>query len=74
MPLCRAAEQVGCIISYVSFRSTIPPPPDSRFGRVQGEGMEAAAPTRRRFPAAKATLHAYLSATGSSIVNPSTQP
>ena len=42
MPLCRTAEQVGCIISYVSFRATMPPPPDSRFGRVQGEGMEAA--------------------------------
>ena len=52
MPLCRAADQVGCVISYVSFRSNVPPPADSRFGKVQGEGMEAActnpAAARRR--------------------------
>jgi hypothetical protein len=41
MPLCRSADQTGCIVTYVSFRSTIPPPSDSRFGRVPGDDMQA---------------------------------
>ena len=34
VPLCRAPDDVGCAISYASFRSTAPPPPDSAFGRT----------------------------------------
>lgn len=34
IPLCRAEAQVGCAITYVSFRDTMPPPKDSRFGRA----------------------------------------
>ena len=62
MPLCRSAEQTGCVITYVSFRSTIPPPPDSRFGRVQGEGMEAGCTNPAALAGGKGPLHAYLSA------------
>lgn len=74
MPLCRSASQVGCVITYVSFRSTIPPPPDSRFGRVQGEGLEAGCTNPAALGGGKGELHAYLSATGSSIVSMATQP
>src|SRR5262245_28654919 len=74
MPLCRAASQVGCVVTYVSFRSTIPPPPDSRFGKVPGDGMEAGCTNPAALGGGKGELHAYLSATGSSIVNSSTQP
>jgi len=42
IPLCHAATQTGCAIAFVSFRSIIPPPANSRFGRVQGENMQAA--------------------------------
>ena len=42
IPLCRSAKQTGCVIAYASFRSTVPPPENSRFGRVQGENMAAA--------------------------------
>ncbi|MCU0269709.1 MAG: DUF3089 domain-containing protein [Acidimicrobiales bacterium] len=39
VPACRAADQVGCVVSYASFRSTAPPPPDSLFGRPrEGDG------------------------------------
>jgi pimeloyl-ACP methyl ester carboxylesterase len=74
MPLCRSAEQVGCVITYVSFRSTVPPPPDSRFGRVQGEGMEAGCTNPAALAGGKGPLHAYLSANASSIVSSSTEP
>ena len=42
IPLCRSAKQTGCVIAYASFRSTVPPPENTRFGRVQGENMAAA--------------------------------
>jgi hypothetical protein len=41
IPLCRAEDQVGCAISYVSFRDTLPPPAASRFGKAAG-GLVAA--------------------------------
>lgn len=41
IPLCRAENQTGCVISYASFRDTNPPPPASRFGRG-GNGTVAA--------------------------------
>ncbi|MFP3901810.1 MAG: DUF3089 domain-containing protein [Acidimicrobiia bacterium] len=37
VPLCEAADQTGCVVSYASFRSTVPPPDDSLFGRVRGD-------------------------------------
>jgi hypothetical protein len=41
IPLCRSADQTGCIITYASFRSTSPPPDNSYFGRAEGEGNVA---------------------------------
>lgn len=35
VPLCRDRAQTGCVISYASFRDTLPPPPESRFGRAR---------------------------------------
>ena len=41
IPLCRAEDQLGCVINYSTFRDTNPPPPESRFGRGR-DGMRAA--------------------------------
>jgi hypothetical protein len=41
IPLCRAEDQTGCVISYATFRDSNPPPASSRFGRSNG-GMVAA--------------------------------
>ena len=38
MPLCRAPNQTGCVIAYVTFRENAPPPTNSFFGRAPGEG------------------------------------
>jgi hypothetical protein len=67
IPVCRSNAQTGCVISYVSFRSTIPPPENSRFGRVQGEGMQAACANPAALGGGSGDLHAYLSASGRSI-------
>ena len=62
IPLCHSASQVGCAIAYASFRSTIPPPANSRFGRVQGENMQAACVNPAALGGGSGELHAYLSA------------
>lgn len=41
IPLCRAEDQTGCVISYATFRDSNPPPATSNFGKSRG-GMVAA--------------------------------
>jgi hypothetical protein len=64
MPLCRSTSQTGCVISYVTFRSNVPPPANSRFGRVQNKEMEAACTNPASLAGGTGQLHAYLSAAG----------
>lgn len=40
MPPCTSADQHGCVVTYVTFRDTVPPPTGSRFGRAQNAGMQ----------------------------------
>jgi hypothetical protein len=74
LPLCHSATQTGCVITYASFRSTVPPPENSRFGRVQGEGMQAACTNPAALGGGSGELHAYLSAAGRSIVGSAAEP
>ncbi|MBS1808694.1 MAG: DUF3089 domain-containing protein [Acidobacteria bacterium] len=74
MPLCRSADQTGCVISYVTFRENVPPPANSLFGRVPGEGLVAACTNPAALAGGSGELRAYLSATrssGSSAAAPS---
>jgi len=73
IPLCHSATHTGCVIAYASFRSTIPPPDNSRFGRVQGDGMMAACVNPAALGGGGGQLHAYLS-NGASIVGSSARP
>jgi hypothetical protein len=41
VPACREPGQFGCVVSYASFRDTVPPPPESFFGRTAEPGTEA---------------------------------
>jgi hypothetical protein len=70
MRLCKSAQQTGCIVSYVSFRDTILPPANTRFGRVPGEGQVAACTNPAALGGGKGQLHAYLNATGRTITSP----
>jgi hypothetical protein len=66
IPLCHSASQTGCVIAYASFRDTIPPPDNSRFGKVRSagaEGMKAACVNPAALDGDKGALHAYLSNT-----------
>jgi Protein of unknown function (DUF3089) len=60
VPLCEADDQVGCVVTYASFRSTAPPPADSFFGRTRdGEGV-AGCVNPASPGGGRATLHPYL--------------
>ncbi len=67
MPLCRAATETGCVITYVSFRANVPPPANSRFGRVQGEHMTAGCTNPAALGGGSGELHAYLTTRGSLV-------
>jgi Protein of unknown function (DUF3089) len=74
IPVCRSASQTGCVIAYASFRSTIPPPENTRFGRVQGENMVATCANPAALGGGRGELHAYLSSAGRSIVGSAAEP
>lgn len=74
MPLCRSESQLGCVISYVTFRSDVPPPANSRFGRVPMEGMQAACVNPAALNGGKADMHAYLSSGFNGVSTEAAQP
>jgi hypothetical protein len=65
IPLCRNSKQTGCVITYASFRSDAPPPANSRFGKVAGEGLIAGCTNPASLKGGSGELHAYLSTGGS---------
>jgi hypothetical protein len=69
IPLCHSATQTGCVITFVSFRSTVPPPANTLFGRVSDPNMVAACTNPAALGGGSSELHAYLDAKGQSIVS-----
>jgi hypothetical protein len=68
VPLCHSASQTGCVVAYASFRANVPPPANSRFGRVQGDGMVAACVNPAALGGGSGELHAYLAASVPGII------
>jgi len=68
VPLCHSATQTGCVITYVSFRSTIPPPANTLFGKVPDPNMIAACTNPTALAGGAGNLHSYLSTDGRTIV------
>ena len=64
VPLCRAADQAGCLVSYVSFRADAPPPANSRFGIVPQPGWRAACVNPAALGGGKAVTDNYLGTRG----------
>lgn len=71
IPVCRTSSQTGCLISYASYRSTMPPPANTLFGHVADEGMEAVCTNPVTLDERSGPLHAYLSSTGRTIASTS---
>jgi hypothetical protein len=69
IPLCVKADQAGCLVTYVSFRETSPPPANSRFGKTDDQGRRSGCVNPAALLAGKASsdeapLHSYLSSKG----------
>jgi DUF3089 family protein len=73
VPLCRSASQIGCVITFASFRSTVPPPANTLFGKVPDANMVAACTNPAALAGGAGELHAYLDRTGRTITS-TTQP
>jgi hypothetical protein len=58
-PLCMRAGQTGCVVSFVSFRATNPPPPRALFGRAPTPGMTVACTNPARLARGSAPLDSY---------------
>ena len=67
IPLCHSASQIGCLITFASFRSTVPPPANTLFGRVPDPNMTAACVNPAALAGGSGELHAYLSSDGRTI-------
>ncbi len=73
VPLCRADGQIGCVVTYASFRATVPPPATTLFGRVSGEGMEAGCTNPAALAGGSGALQPYLTGVGSLIAQAAAQ-
>jgi hypothetical protein len=69
VPLCRTANQVGCVINYSAFRATLPPPANTLFGRSADPAMSGSCTNPAALAGGSGELHAYLDATGQTITN-----
>jgi len=74
IPICHSASQTGCVIAYASFRANSPPPANSRFGRVTGDGMVAACVNPAALGGGSGELHAYFGSRGSGVVSAEAAP
>ncbi len=58
-PLCTKVGQTGCVVTYVSFRASSPPPPGSLFGRAARPGMTVACTNPARLRKVTTPLDSY---------------
>jgi len=63
IPLCKSEDQVGCMITYASFRDRLPPAANSNFGRTRN-GMVAACTNPANLSSGKGTNDSYFLAKG----------
>jgi hypothetical protein len=71
IPLCKSASQTGCVITFASFRSTLPPPANTLFGKVADPNMVAACTNPAALSGGSGELHAYLTKDGNTITSTS---
>jgi hypothetical protein len=58
-PLCTRVGETGCVITYVSFRASSPPPAASLFGRTMRPGMTVGCTNPARLVRTSAPLDSY---------------
>jgi hypothetical protein len=74
IPACRSADQIGCLIAYVSFRKGSPPPGNSLFGRSPGPGSRVACTNPAGLTGGSGVLKPYFASNHRYIFYSSTAP
>lgn len=64
IPLCRKPGQLGCVVNYSAFRSTITPPGNTLFGKSSDPAMSGSCTNPAALAGGAAPLKAYLSGGG----------
>ena len=62
IPLCAKPGQIGCVVNYSAFRSTVTPPGNTLFGKSNDAAMSGSCTNPATLGAGSAPLKAYLSA------------
>jgi hypothetical protein len=65
--LCRKPGQTGCVVNFSAFRSTVPPPANTLFGKAGDPAHSGSCTNPATLGEGSAPLHAYLFATGRTI-------
>lgn len=58
-PLCTRAGQTGCVLTYMTFRASAPPPADAFLGRAAKPGMTAGCTNPAALRGGRAKLDSY---------------
>jgi len=74
VPLCKTAEELGCVISYASFRATMPPSATTLFARSADPNLVGGCTNPAALGGGSGELHAYLTAKGSVLSSAPTPP
>jgi hypothetical protein len=69
IPVCKSDSQTGCAIVYSAFRSTVPPPDNTYFGKVTANDMVAACVNPASLGGGSGELRAYYSTEGRTITS-----
>jgi len=69
IPLCRKPGQLGCVVNFSAFRSTVPPPGNTLFGRAADPAHSGSCTNPATLGEGSAPLHAYLFASGRTIAS-----
>lgn len=64
LPLCRTPVQTGCVVSFVTFRDTVPPPAESLFGRSSDPGSQVACTHPAALLGGAVSLRSYINSEG----------
>ena len=68
VPLCRKPGQIGCVVNFSAFRSTVTPPPNTLFGKAVDLAANSGSCTNPvTLGEGSAPLRAYLSNSGRTI-------
>jgi Protein of unknown function (DUF3089) len=68
VPLCTAADETGCVLTWATFRSTAPPPANSFFGRPRAGGGAAGCVNPAAVGGGSADLTPYFPADASASI------